>query len=72
MIVERSKTFKLDNEELTTIFNSARVLDDIVWNLQEEEELCIDGTYYDRGFVTDVFNFLCDLRGHGTLTVEKV
>lgn len=72
MTVESTKVFKLTDEELTTIYNSTKVLDDIVWNLQEEEELCIDGGYYDREFVTDVYNFLCDLRGRNILTVEKV
>lgn len=71
MTVESTKVFKLTDEELTTIYNSTKVLDDIVWNLKDDENICLDGTYYDTQFVTDVFNFLCDLRGHNTLTVER-
>lgn len=71
MTVESTKVFKLTDEELTTIYNSTKVLDDIVWNLKDDENICLDGTYYDTQFVTDVFNFLCELRGHNTLTIER-
>lgn len=71
MTVERSKTFKLNDKELEIIYNSSKVLDDIVCNLTDDENLYIDGTYYDAQFVNEVYNFLCDLHGDNTLRVER-
>lgn len=70
-VIEQTKIFHISDEELKAIGDSARVLCDMVWNLNDDEEICIDGTDYDTEFITHVYNFLCDLRGHNTLTVER-
>lgn len=70
-VLEQTKIFQLSDEELKAIGDSARVLCDMVWNLDDDEEIYMDGTDYDAEFITQVYNFLCSLRERNTLTVER-
>jgi hypothetical protein len=70
-VLEQTKIFQLSDEELKAIDDSRRVLCDMVWNLDDDEEIYMDNTNYDAEFITQVYNFLCSLRGRNTLTVER-
>ena len=70
MIVEYEKTIKISNEEIEIIREGAKVLDYLNYILHDDEALCIDGSYYSKELVRRVFDFLCDLRMHDTLTIH--
>lgn len=71
MITEQTKTITMDDHERAIIRDCSVVLDDLNYVLEDEEELNIDDSCYDKKFIEEVFSFLCDLRAHNSLTITR-
>lgn len=71
MKVEQTKTIKMNDEEMAIIRDSAKVLDDLNYMLEDGEDINIEDVCYGKNFIDNVVDFLCDLRGCNNLIVEK-
>ena len=71
MIAKQTKTIEMSDEERAIIRDCAGVLDDLNYLLEDGEELNIDDSCYDKGFIEEVFSFICDLRVYNSLTATR-